>query len=333
VSRVDPPAAPRRRPWLPVALLVAIGAAGVGLMQLVKPKPVKPPPADPYDWSVPSTTPRGEPIAPKTELRAGDAFTGRGTLSYRQEAAGRFGKAPRFPARDVEGTFTSTRRVAAAADGHRTVTVEASLTATERRDGGDAKPIASKLTFSFPDGVDGPMSTKEARLEVADELRETVEPIVSAFTGRTPLPKRPVRVGEVIELEDVVDVEPIRRQAFTLFMYRNRGVAPVEGRVWVEGVVRSESGQDALHVATVLHHEQAGPVSPEGKPDVGTAYETVVKSVARVGIADGAPRDLDWEASRRMHVVGPDFDYVVDVRLKATVREERAEGREERPGR
>lgn len=315
-----PPATARRRTAaLAVAIVLGAGAV-VGLVALLRPAPPRAPREDPYVVLLPTPVPRGDPVTPATALRAGDAFRGRGSFSYRREAAGTFGPAPRIAARVVGGTFVSTRRVSAAPDGRLTVAVEATLSIA------GTTPREARLAFSFPDGVPGPMSTKEARLEVEDDLKEAVEPIVAAFTQKTPLPPGAVRVGDSFAPRDALDLEPMRRQVFQLFAYRTRGVAPVEGLVWVEGLLERPAG-DALDVRVLLHHEQEGPVTEPGKPEIATAYEGVERARASIGIADGAPRDVEESTLRRLHVVGKDLDYRVEVALAASLVEERTAGR------
>jgi hypothetical protein len=311
-----------RRLLVPVVVLALVAAAGVGVVALSRPKAPRPPPADPFEFRLPVPTPRGEPVAVASTLKAGDEFRGSGTFAYRQEASGSFGQAPRFPTRIFEGSFRSTRRVTAGAEGRTLVSVDVVVSASERRDGGEARAHERTVTFVFPDGVEGPMSAKEARLDVPEDLREAIEPVVVAFSGKVPLPSRPVRVGDSYSSKEAADLEPMRRQAFRLFMMRNRGTAPVEGGGWVEGRV-SRAGGEALDVRTLLRQAQEGPVSAEGSPEVATAYETVVRGRTFVGIADGAPRDLEWSAARRMRVVGTGFDYRIEVALRASLVEER----------
>ena len=311
------PGTPRRGRLALVAGLALGTAAVAGLVALMRPAPPKPPREDPFVVRVPEPVPRGDAVTPNFALRAGDEFRGRGSFSYRREAAGNFGTAPRVAPRVVGGTFTSTRRVAAGEGGRLVVSVEAALALSS------ATPREARLSFSFPDGVAGPMSTKEARLEVEGDLKEVAEPIVAAFTQRTPLPARAVRVGESFAPKDALDLEPMKRQVFTLFVYRNRGVLPVEGLVWIEGRVERPAG-DALDVRTMLHHTQEGPVSEPGKPEVATAYEGVVRGRATVGIADGAPRDLEESTLRRFRITGKALDYRVEVALGVELVEERA---------
>ena len=86
MSETESPAA-RRPLWIPIAVIVLVGGAAVGLTRLVRPSPPKAPPQDLFDWAVATPEPRGEAVAWKGGIREGDEFRGRGTFAYHRGAS------------------------------------------------------------------------------------------------------------------------------------------------------------------------------------------------------------------------------------------------------
>ena len=312
-----PAAAPRR-----TSTPVLLGAATLllaGLAALLWPRAApKSDAEDPFEFAPPRSQPRGEPIGLRSSLAAGDRFEGSGTFAYRQSAAGRFGGMPLIPARDLAGTLTFTRRVEAVEGGRLRSTVEARLAYAEA----PGAPVEATMTLSFEHGHVDTTSLPSTKLVAPDAVRPALELLAEAMTQRTPLVGRDARVGEAFVPKEAMDVEPMRRQLFLLLRFDGRGVAPVEGAVWLDGVSGTGDAGEAT-VRTWLRHAQTGASNDPFKDPMTTEYETVVRGLYRVGVADGLAHAVETRAARRMHFRSDAFDYRVRVDLAATIEEKR----------
>ncbi len=261
-----PPDGVRGVPGVPWTVLAIVAAIGAGVLLVVRPWEE----ADRGDGaprassetdrafaldSIPRTVATGDPIVVRRSLAAGDAFRSRGQISYHQAAAGTFGRMDSIPPRRVEGTVEATRRGEATAGGALASVVVVDLDLSDATGTVPLRARRERVEVRFEEDPAGGARTGTLKVEGAPEdLAAILEPLVSTWADRTPLPARAVKVGENFELEEAVDLDPMLRQLVVVFHQAGRDPragaahAPVLGRIWVE----SEPGKGSCFCLELL---------------------------------------------------------------------------------
>ena len=318
------PPRPRRRkaPYIAFGALIVVAAVSAAI---VGPRSgTKAAPDDPFAFAPPESRPVGPPIPLRSTLAAGSRFSGTGTISYHQSGGGHYGGLPGVPDRELKATFRFTRRVDGAVGSPLASIVAAEVEFEDIVGGAKPSPGKGAIRLTYEHGRIDTSSLRTTKLEAPDDLRPALVAFVEAFTQRTPLVGLDARVGEAFVPKLGMDVEPLRRQAFKLFSFNERGLAPVEGAVWLESV-RGEGSAAEATVRTSIRHAQEGVSGNAQKAPVATTYSTVARGLYRIGIADGLAHHVEWSDALRTRYVTPDFDYHAEIRRAVTIDEAKVE--------
>jgi hypothetical protein len=310
---------PRRLPGAPWALVAGLAVAGAGLLAWRRPwrdpeptLPAAPEPVqDAFHPDLPALHARGEPIAVRRRLAAGDELVATGKMTYRQTPE--YVRLPagekRQPRRSISGTFTAKRTIEYAARGDLRDVVVVDLDLVDETGEEAPKTRKERVTFRFDERVAGrdvPLVPKEEGIP-ADLDGGPFEALEQAFTEPVPVPDRPVRVEEEIPILEAADLDSIQRPL--VFAFAKTGLPlpkdPVKGRAWVEG----RGADDTLVVRLVLLHAHETELTP-GKPAGGKmAYAIAWNDRRSVAVDGGHVTSCRLRHDHLLRAQAPEVDF------------------------
>lgn len=303
----------------PVVVLLAVAAViylGVRL-------PTRDPkPYDPIEWTVnpPASAPQGDAFrigrAPSPAV-----VRWRGTYSYEQSTSGRFGTENTIPTRTLAGSFTAIESSSGPLDSE-SGSVDATFDMEETIQSVKPAKRAVHAKLSFDRGADGTVVHRSIRLDAPPDVKVDLEVFQYVWTQRFSVPKRPVRVGERLPIDECLDLDDaFRRPLWFLFKERAAKAGPisepVEGGVWIES--KDEALGGSVRVRALLTHAHVGVNGPDGPNAVRIDYRAVLDGDRTIGIADGSLRRHALTLARRIRYSSRDLDYAVVVRAKISM--------------